>query len=425
MPVLKFGLLLLALSSLPVLGEELLPSFAKDGSVTWLLYTEGGRGRWDFGFVIDLERQGFGTLLGKSVYEARSGLATNDVQVCSAEDWREIVTLLEDSDIPSWPDNFAHPYICDGTVWELQMKRGTNVVRSIYRSNDAPPKFRALHRIFEKMNPEVSRRGGMMDAFARCGFEFNLKMSLEEALLKLDSVEDGRTWEDKSTGLTWHYRLDEDSRAVLIGYSRYLKNHFCITPSPVGKLVLPEKIDGHTLVAIGEGALGGCTNITEIVIPAGVKKIECGFWTCDALTRISVAPGNASFRSVDGLLYEKDDPKLFAYPRKSSVPIPEFTTSIGKGACAMCETIRQLVVPPSVKVIDRSAFQGCPRLEKVVLPDSVEYVEKMAFRDCPELKEVVMTQSLVTRSAMNAFQGTPYEKTFKELAKSLLNSKEN
>jgi hypothetical protein len=127
---------------------EVLPSFAKDGAVTWLCYSEGGAmSGSDFAVVVDLERHASGTFTGKLVRVVQTQMPSDGMTVHPTDKWSEIVRQLDASDIPSWPDKFDNPTICDGSVWQLKLMKGTNVVRRIWRANDAPPKFREFYKI--------------------------------------------------------------------------------------------------------------------------------------------------------------------------------------------------------------------------------------------------------------------------------------
>ncbi len=101
--------------------------------------------------------------------------------------------------------------------------------------------------------------------------------------------------------------------------------------------VVPEKIAGRRVTKIGPAAFAGCAALTEIKLPQGVREIgsnafdgcvalktitlpseletlRATFAGCPALTEIVVAPGNKSFRSVDGVLFSADGKVLLGYP---------------------------------------------------------------------------------------------------------------
>ena len=254
---------------------EVLPSFAKDGAVTWFCYSEGGAmSGMDFAVVVDLERHASGMFTGKQVRVVQAQLPGDGMTVLPADKWSKIVRHLEASDIPSWPDEFSNPTICDGSVWQLNLMKGTNVVRRIWRANDAPPKFREFYKIIRDVDGfEKNRFKDYLIRFIeKHGVEYRAKGTLDDALRDLDRKRGFRFWTDKATGLTWCYRIDEDARIVL-GDRTYAKNG-CISPSPAGRLVIPDKIGGAPVCEILGEAFAGCSNVTEIVIPASVEKID-------------------------------------------------------------------------------------------------------------------------------------------------------
>ena len=354
-----------------------LPSFAKDGEVTWLCYSEGGAmSGMDYAVVVDLEGHASGMFTGKQVRVVQTQLPSDGMTVLPADKWSQIVRQLEASDIPSWPDVFGNPTICDGSVWQLNLMKGTNVVRRIWRSNDAPPKFSEFYKIIRDADGfEKNRFKDYLIRFIeKHGVEYRAKGTLDDALRDLDRKRGFRFWTDKATGLTWCYRIDEDARIVL-GDRTYAKNG-CISPSPAGRLVIPDKIGGAPVCEILGEAFAGCSNVTEIVIPASVEKIDDYYhpWLfvpCRSLERISVSPENSKYCSIDGVLFGREYMSLLAYPQRSRAAIPPHTDGISSRAFARNENIERADIPPAVRYIDSYAFDGCRRLREVSFPSNL------------------------------------------------------
>ena len=90
-----------------------------------------------------------------------------------------------------------------------------------------------------------------------------------------------------------------------------------------------------SLTSIGDLAFYGCHGLTSVAIPAAVTSIGRGaFWNCGKLAEIAVDPGNASYSSLDGVLFDKALTTLIQCPggKLGTCSIPASVTSIGEGA---------------------------------------------------------------------------------------------
>lgn len=87
---------------------------------------------------------------------------------------------------------------------------------------------------------------------------------------------------------------------------------------------------------------------------------------------------------------------LFYPPLSQSVKytIPDSVTVIGRGSFNNCRTLKEIVIPPSVRVIQRNAFAHTA-LESVYIPDSVEEIGDLCFYSCKSLQSIRMSESLV------------------------------
>ena len=412
---------------------EALPSFAKDGAVTWFCYSEGGAmSGMDFAVVVDLERHASGMFTGKQVRVVQAQLPGDGMTVLPADKWSKIVRQLEASDIPSWPDEFSNPTICDGAVWQLNLMKGTNVVRRIWRSNDAPPKFCEFYKIIRDVAgyEKYPLNDFFIQSIEKYGLEYRVKGSLDDALRSLDRQCGFRSWKDETTGLTWYCRADEHSRIVL-GDRAYAKCS-CISPSPVGRLVIPDKIGGAPVCEILGAAFTGCSNVTEIVIPASVEKIDDYyhprlFLPCRSLERISVSSENREYCSVDGLLLERECMALLAYPQKSKVAIPPQTKMISSMAFARNESIERVDIPPAVRCINSCAFDDCRRLREVSFPSNLpDLSSEGVFGGCDSLCAVKVPRGATCDEDFRSekvFRGSAFlkqEKTWSDPSTSLL-----
>lgn len=233
----------------------------------------------------------------------------------------------------------------------------------------------------------------------------------------------------------WHYML-EDGKAVLCHGADSHYGESCIKPHPKGKVVVPEKIDGYPVVALGPRAFKFCEEMTELAIPEGVKEIRgefcfegctglteiklpksivkvdghafksctslrridishcreisgSAFMGCSSLEAIVAADDNPALTSKDGALYSKNGKTLVAYPKaREDMKLPNGVTSIGECALGYGKYVR-VVLPEGVKNVSDWAFEFCNELETVEFPSSLANLRNWVFKECNALRKVV------------------------------------
>ena len=153
------------------------------------------------------------------------------------------------------------------------------------------------------------------------------------------------------------------------------------------KVRLPEK-----LTEIGQSAFHYCTFLKEIIIPDGVKSImHSAFAYCSSLKEVVVPDsvvemGNCVFmnctslkRAILGGNYNDFD-NIFLYcSNLSYVELPDGIKLMD--GFRDCESMEEIHIPSSVKLIRGGAFSGCTKLARVYLSDKM-IIEKDAFRGC-------------------------------------------
>lgn len=140
-------------------------------------------------------------------------------------------------------------------------------------------------------------------------------------------------------------------------------------------------------VAVEEQAFSNCSRITSITMPAQATDILPSDG-CPALRQIIVPEANDCFRSIDGILYDRNVTKIVWMPlgKTGAVELPPSVTSIGDYAFRGC-TFSSFVMSNTVTEIGQAAFYGC-RVEKVVLSDALKTVPTATFQQCTALEEV-------------------------------------
>ena len=168
----------------------------------------------------------------------------------------------------------------------------------------------------------------------------------------------------------------------------------------------------NSVKTIGYAAFFYCPNLTEVNIPSSVQSIglyafgatglTCvnipasagsvglyAFDYCEQLTEITVAPGNANYIAVDGVLFNKDKTVLIEYPAASGRTV--------------------YTVPDGVIRIHDGAFDSCVNLTSVELSESVTSIGPRAFELCGKLNSVYIPVGVTAIDAEGMFDETPIE----------------
>ena len=206
--------------------------------------------------------------------------------------------------------------------------------------------------------------------------------------------------------------------------------------SGLTSITIPEGI-----TSIGGAAFWGCSNLTSIVIHEGITSIgNYAFYSCSSLQSIEVAEGNANYRSIDGVLFDKNATTLLIFPggKEGAYTIPDGVTTIGNYAFYPCNGPTSITIHEGITFIEKSAFTDCsiqsfnvvegnanyssidgvlfdknattllvfPRRRKsaYTIPDGVTTIEDYAFYFCSELTSITLSAG-ITSIGGGAFWG--------------------
>ncbi|MBP5255006.1 MAG: leucine-rich repeat domain-containing protein, partial [Lachnospiraceae bacterium] len=142
-----------------------------------------------------------------------------------------------------------------------------------------------------------------------------------------------------------------------------------------GCSALTEITLADSVFRIGASAFASCSGIREILLGPGVLWVDASaFQFCSALESIEVSAENPSFRSVDGVLFDKGGYTLICYPAGKTdrqYMVPARTFSIGGKAFFCNRYLEELDTGNGVWNISDDAVQSCTALKRVVFGRSI------------------------------------------------------
>jgi len=162
-----------------------------------------------------------------------------------------------------------------------------------------------------------------------------------------------------------------------------------------GAIVIPDKVNGITVTAIGEMAFQNNTSLASVTLPSTVTEIGMSaFAGCTGLTCINGmgnvrTVGNEAFRQCSSL---------------QSIDISSVTGSIGAHTLRECTSLTSITIPDSVTSLGLSAFYGCSNLTDVTLLEGLGSIDAYCFFGCSSLSSVSIPES-VTSVAESVFTG--------------------
>ncbi|MBP3529973.1 MAG: leucine-rich repeat domain-containing protein [Thermoguttaceae bacterium] len=176
------------------------------------------------------------------------------------------------------------------------------------------------------------------------------------------------------------------------------------------EIVLPDSVAN-----IARAAFQDCRRLETARISANVSKIEpSAFLRCYALKTFEIAPENRMYCVVDGMLFDKLEPKVLdiILDQKRAVwKIPEGVERLSNNWIPPRFDIPEIVLPESLATIESGALSGSRNLTKITIPKNVKEIADGAFHSCPKLEEVVVKSASTkfTKAAFLEFHTNPFE----------------
>lgn len=209
------------------------------------------------------------------------------------------------------------------------------------------------------------------------------------------------------------YKYDDNTDSyICVGYKNCSDKHIIIPPVYNGKRVY--KVDcnervlnnqveilefskGIKVLNISLNPYNEKYNIKTINIPSTVDNINISCYRCEELTNINVSTDNSCYKSVEGVLYTKDNKKILAYPAGKTdklYTIIDGVETIEQNVFAQNKTLVRVVMPNSVTEIKNRAFEHMESLNAVYLSEKIEEIGNYAFAFCRKLNYINLSDKL-------------------------------
>lgn len=195
-------------------------------------------------------------------------------------------------------------------------------------------------------------------------------------------------------------------------------------------VVLPEEIDGETVVGLGDFVFNMQDGIETVTIPDNLCHIGASAFYGTGITEFIVSDAHPMYKTEDGVLFSKDGIAIVAYPPKktdTSYVVPDGVEEIYHGCFASNTNLTELTLPDGLIYIDTWAFAYTP-IQKLDIPDTVTeigsyacaymtrltefktppkllYVSSATFAGCANLSKVTLNEGLL-EIGQSSFAGT-------------------
>jgi len=163
-----------------------------------------------------------------------------------------------------------------------------------------------------------------------------------------------------------------------------------------------------TVTNIGPGAFFAC-GLSSVLIPAAVTAIAFDALNgCGSLTNIAVDLGNSAYSSVAGILFDRNQTSIIAFPAGlgGAYLVPALVTNIATDAFASCTRLTKVIISPGLASVGNWAFQECSHLTNCTLPGVVVSIGDGAFANCQVLSNLSLPDS-ITNLGQWAFKECP------------------
>lgn len=167
----------------------------------------------------------------------------------------------------------------------------------------------------------------------------------------------------------------------------------------------PETIEVLNTGALGAELFKGCRKLKTIELSSTVADISKVFDLCGSITEVKLPTDESGnqlgyFKADGSVIYSKDGTEItyILGDVPETFEIKEGVTTLKSGVFAGKATLKKVIIPVSVTVVEEKAFYDCLGLETVQFAENsaLDTIGASAFRNCISLKSISIPSKVTT-----------------------------
>lgn len=167
----------------------------------------------------------------------------------------------------------------------------------------------------------------------------------------------------------------------------------------------PETIEVLNTGALGVELFKGCKQLKTIELSSTVADISKVFDLCGSITEVKLPTDESGnqlgyFKADGSVIYSKDGTEItyILGDVPETFEIKEGVTTLKSGVFAGKATLKKVIIPVSVTVVEEKAFYDCLGLETVQFAENsaLDTIGASAFRNCISLKSISIPSKVTT-----------------------------
>lgn len=163
------------------------------------------------------------------------------------------------------------------------------------------------------------------------------------------------------------------------------------------------------LTTIGESTFNGCVNLATLELPTTLTRVLTGtFYAVPANFELHM-PNAASdaLSSSGGAFARSGVTKVVIGGEATSIEgnyTIEWLNGVGLGVFSLCNSLEEVILPDTMKVLGSNSFAKCPVLVKINLPEGLTTINSNAFHESVNLVIDKFPESLTSIGGNNFYQ---------------------